>query len=195
MSATIQPRDLDLSIFGTAQVDYTVDGVTGCTYDKAVAMAGLQRAVAVESAIPAYTAAVRARQRKLDDLGRALADISGTLAKFDEDHRKTTSEQDIVKDAAKFWKSENVELALQAAKFIEDLADKVGKEGFTKEALEGPLEEFIRGNEWPMGKVMNCLRLALVGASSGLGIADIVTLIGRDEFARRIDAAVAKLGK
>lgn len=101
----------------------------------------------------------------------------------------------VEKDAAKFWKSENVELALQAAKFIEDLADKVGKEGFTKEALEGPLEEFIRGNEWPMGKVMNCLRLALVGASSGLGIADIVTLIGRDEFARRIDAAVAKLGK
>lgn len=101
----------------------------------------------------------------------------------------------VEKDAAKFWKSENVELALQAAKFIEDFADKVGKEGFTKEALEGPLEEFIRGNEWPMGKVMNCLRLALVGASSGLGIADIVTLIGRDEFARRIDAAVAKLGK
>ena len=96
MSATIQPRDLDLSIFGTAQVDYTVDGVTGCTYDKAVAMAGLQRAVAVERAIPAYTAAVRARQRKLEDLGRALADISGTLAKFDEDHRQTTSEQDIV---------------------------------------------------------------------------------------------------
>lgn len=101
----------------------------------------------------------------------------------------------VEKDAAKFWKSENVELALQAAKFIEDFADKVGKEGFTKEGLEGPLEEFIRGNEWPMGKVMNCLRLALVGASSGLGIADIVTLIGRDEFARRIDAAVAKLGK
>lgn len=96
MSATIQPHDLGLSIFGTAQVDYTVDGVAGCTYDKAVAMAGLQRAVAVEQAIPAYTAAVRARQQKLEDLGKALADISATLAKFDEDHRKTTSEQDIV---------------------------------------------------------------------------------------------------
>ena len=46
-----------------------------------------------------------------------------------------------------------------------------------------------------MGKVMNCLRLALVGASSGLGIADIVTLLGRDEFTSRIDAAVANLGK
>ncbi len=108
----------------------------------------------------------------------------------------------VEKDAAKFWKSENVELALKVADFIKDFAQKAeadkaaGKgEGFTKEALEGPLEEYIRGNEWPMGKVMNCLRLALVGASSGLGIADIVTLIGRDEFARRIDNAVKVLGK
>ena len=44
-----------------------------------------------------------------------------------------------------------------------------------------------------MGKVMNCLRLALVGASSGLGIADIVTLIGKEEFARRIEYIKGKL--
>ncbi|MBQ8420804.1 MAG: glutamate--tRNA ligase [Bacteroidales bacterium] len=87
----------------------------------------------------------------------------------------------VEKDAAKFWKEENYTLALKVADFI------VNFEGeFTKEALEGPLEEYIRGNEWPMGKVMNCLRLALVGASSGLGIADIVTIIGKKEFARRI---------
>ena len=94
----------------------------------------------------------------------------------------------VEKDAAKFWKEENYTLALQAADFI------LGFEGeFTKENLEGPLEEYIRGNEWPMGKVMNCLRLALVGASSGLGIADIVTLIGKKEFAKRIDFIKATL--
>jgi glutamyl-tRNA synthetase len=88
----------------------------------------------------------------------------------------------VEKDAAKFWKEENYTLALQAADFILNF-----KGEFTKESLEGPLEEYIRGNEWPMGKVMNCLRLALVGASSGLGIADIVTLIGKEEFAKRIE--------
>ncbi len=94
----------------------------------------------------------------------------------------------VEKDAAKFWKEENYTLALQVADFI------LGFEGeFTKEALEGPLEEFIRGNEWPMGKVMNCLRLALVGGSNGLGIADIVTLIGKKEFARRIEYIKSKL--
>ena len=95
----------------------------------------------------------------------------------------------VEKDAAKFWKEENYTLALQVADFI------LGFEGeFTKEALEGPLEEYIRGNEWPMGKVMNCLRLAMVGGSNGLGIADIVTLIGKKEFAKRIDFIKTTLG-
>ena len=94
----------------------------------------------------------------------------------------------VEKDAAKFWKEENYTLALQAADFILSFEGE-----FTKENLEGPLEEYIRSNEWPMGKVMNCLRLALVGASSGLGIADIVTLIGKKEFAKRIDFIKATL--
>ncbi len=88
----------------------------------------------------------------------------------------------VEKDAAKFWKEENYTLALQVADFILNFEGE-----FTKEALEGPLEEYIRGNEWPMGKVMNCLRLAMVGGSNGLGIADIVTLIGKKEFAKRIE--------
>ena len=45
-----------------------------------------------------------------------------------------------------------------------------------------------------MGKVMNCLRLALVGASSGLGIADVVCLIGKKEFANRINFIKETLG-
>jgi glutamyl-tRNA synthetase len=94
------------------------------------------------------------------------------------------------KDAAKFWKPENYTLALQAAGFIKGFSGP-----WEKEALETALEEFIRSNEWPMGKVMNCLRLALVGASSGLGIADIVTLIGKEEFGRRIDNIVNTLGQ
>jgi glutamyl-tRNA synthetase len=95
----------------------------------------------------------------------------------------------VEKDASKFWKEENYTLALQVADYI------INFEGeFTKENLEGPLEEYIRGNEWPMGKVMNCLRLAMVGGSNGLGIADIVTLIGKNEFAKRIEFIKATLG-
>jgi len=88
----------------------------------------------------------------------------------------------IEKDVNKFWKEENYVPAFKVAEFIENFEGD-----YTKEGIEGPLEEFIRSNEWPMGKVMNCLRLALVGASSGLGIADIVTLIGKEEVKNRIE--------
>lgn len=101
-----------------------------------------------------------------------------------------TPSEYVEKDAAKFWKEENYTLALQVADFIgRELGD------FSKEGIETAVEEFIRSREWPMGKVMNCLRLALVGASSGLGIADIVSLIGRYEFNLRINNIVEKLGK
>ena len=95
----------------------------------------------------------------------------------------------VQKDADKFWKPENSALALQAAHFLceTDIS-------FDKESVGPELEDYIRGNEWPMGKVMNCLRLALTGAASGLGIADILSFIGKDEFRRRIEAAAERLG-
>lgn len=86
------------------------------------------------------------------------------------------------KDVAKFWKEENYSLALQAADFVLSIP-----EPWTHESVGTALEEYIRSNGWPMGKVMNCLRLALSGASSGLGIADILVLIGSEELAYRIE--------
>ena len=86
------------------------------------------------------------------------------------------------KDRSKFWKEENYTLALQAASFVESIS-----EPWTHDSIGTALEEYIRSNGWPMGKVMNCLRLALAGVSSGLGIADILVLIGRNEFAYRIE--------
>ena len=62
-------------------------------------------------------------------------------------------------------------------------------------ALETALEEYINMREYPMGKVMNALRLALTGAASGLGIAAILSFIGRKEFARRMSFAAERLGR
>ena len=92
------------------------------------------------------------------------------------------------KDAAKFWKEENYSLAFKVADFVAAYGG-----AWEKPALETALEEYIRGNEWPMGKVMNCIRLALTGSGSGLGIADITILIGKEEFARRIETAKIKI--
>lgn len=82
----------------------------------------------------------------------------------------------LAKDADKFFSAENIAMAREAVGSGENI------------------EEFIRSREWPLGKVMNCIRLALTGSSNGLGIAEIIGLIGREEALRRIDWCTARLG-
>ena len=65
----------------------------------------------------------------------------------------------------------------------------------TADALEPVIVDYIKKNEFPMGKVMNSLRLALTGSASGLGIAAILSFIGRKEFARRMGSAAERLGR
>ena len=86
------------------------------------------------------------------------------------------------------------------APFLAKDVDKFWKEEYrtaAKDALEhceaGGIEEYIRSKGLPLGKVMNCLRLALTGAASGLGIADIVSFIGKDEALARLDYAFRRL--
>jgi len=95
----------------------------------------------------------------------------------------------LAKDADKFWKDENPSLAKDAAAFLAGSDLSVGGE-----AVAQSLEEHIKANEWPMGKVMNSLRLSLTGAASGLGIGEIVSLIGKKELSERVDFAFRRLG-
>ena len=96
----------------------------------------------------------------------------------------------LAKDADKFWKPEGYQPAYQVTEHV------CGFDGaFTKENIEPCLEDFIREQGWPMGKVMNCIRLAITGAASGLGITDILSFIGKEEFRARMDYAGERLGK
>ncbi len=95
------------------------------------------------------------------------------------------------KDVDKFWKAEHIPYCYELCQFITE--SYAGP--WTAEALEPAMVDYIKAREYPMGKVMNSLRLALTGAASGLGIAAILSFIGREEFARRMDAAGAKLGR
>ncbi|MBQ5411288.1 MAG: glutamate--tRNA ligase, partial [Bacteroidales bacterium] len=61
--------------------------------------------------------------------------------------------------------------------------------------LEEELVNYIKMREYPMGKVMNSIRLCLTGSASGLGIAAILSFIGRKEFARRMGYAAETLGR
>ena len=74
----------------------------------------------------------------------------------------------VEKDLRKFGTAENYSMACEAVESGEDL------------------ETFIRSREWPMGKVMNCIRLGLTGSGSGLGIHEIISCIGHEEAVRRV---------
>ncbi|MCR4824789.1 MAG: glutamate--tRNA ligase [Bacteroidales bacterium] len=84
----------------------------------------------------------------------------------------------LAKDVDKFYKPEIFAAALEAMEQAEP---------------EG-LEDYIRDHGMPMGKVMNCIRLALSGASSGLGISDILRFIGKEEGLARMHYMQERLG-
>lgn len=92
------------------------------------------------------------------------------------------------KSAAKFWAADI------PARVVELRGVLARCEDFTAATLEMTAKEWITANELPMGKVMNALRLALVGASEGIGVFDIAELIGRIEFINRMELIHQRLG-
>lgn len=92
------------------------------------------------------------------------------------------------KAVAKFWKDDNPE-------HLQNLRRQMAVvEEFTAANLEVVAHAWIEAQGLPMGKVMNTLRLALVGASAGANLFEITEIIGREEFLRRVDRAHQILG-
>ena len=70
------------SVYGVKQVEYTVDGEDGKDYAAALTAAAFRESTAIEEATSAYSAVVRERMRKVDDLGTILAHLSEANAKL-----------------------------------------------------------------------------------------------------------------
>ncbi len=88
------------------------------------------------------------------------------------------------KSVAKFWKEENVA-------YIRDLRGIFAElEVLEKESAEHLVREWIEAGQLPMGKIMNCLRIAIMGIGQGPDIFSICEFIGKQETLRRIDAAL-----
>jgi glutamyl-tRNA synthetase len=66
-------------------------------------------------------------------------------------------------------------------------------EDFTSVNIETLLKEWMTTNEIGMGKVMQPLRLSLVGALKGPHLFDIIEMIGKAETIKRIEKAIASL--
>ncbi|NHN25574.1 glutamate--tRNA ligase [Flavobacterium jejuense] len=89
--------------------------------------------------------------------------------------------------SSKNWKEETPELM---QKVIEEL-NKI--EDFISTNIETVLKEWMTINEIGMGKVMQPLRLSLVGALKGPHLFDIIEMIGKEETVKRIEKAIETL--
>jgi glutamyl-tRNA synthetase len=88
----------------------------------------------------------------------------------------------------KFWKEDTASIMRELIEVIQSV------ETFETANIEPAIKNFINEKGYGMGKVMNALRLSLVGESKGPGVADICELLGRDETVSRINSAVKVLG-
>ena len=89
--------------------------------------------------------------------------------------------------AAKNWKEETPELMKQVIEVLNSIED------FTSLNIETILKEWMTSNEIGMGKVMQPLRLSLVGALKGPHLFDIIEMIGKAETVSRIEKAIHTL--
>jgi len=89
--------------------------------------------------------------------------------------------------AAKNWKEETPVLMQQVIAELNKIED------FTSVTIENELKNWMTTNEIGMGKVMQPLRLSLVGALKGPHLFDIIEMIGKTETIKRIEKAIQTL--
>ena len=89
--------------------------------------------------------------------------------------------------ASKNWKPETAELMNKLIDVLENTLD------FSSVNTEAVVKAWMEENGIGMGKVMQPLRLSLVGSLKGPAVFDIMALIGKEETINRIKNAIAAL--
>ena len=91
------------------------------------------------------------------------------------------------KNVKKNWKEGTPELMQELVTIVSEIED------FSSENTEKVIKEWISGKEIGFGKVMQPLRLSLVGKLAGPHLFDIIAMIGKEETIKRLENAIEKL--
>ena len=83
-----------LTVYGVQQMQYTVDGLSGQDFAAALTIAAFRQSAAIENSASSYAAVVRQRQKKVDDLGDALAVLAKALASMTTDKQDPDDKSD-----------------------------------------------------------------------------------------------------
>jgi glutamyl-tRNA synthetase len=92
------------------------------------------------------------------------------------------------KATKKQWKPFTADLLRKVMAVLQNIED------FSSENTENILKEWISSQEIGFGKVMQPLRLSLVGGLKGPHLFDIIALIGKENALARIEKAIDTLG-
>ena len=92
------------------------------------------------------------------------------------------------KGLAKHWKAETPSYLRQIIAVLKGLPND-----YTIDIIEQALYNEIHEADLPMGKVMNGIRMALVGAPRGARIHEIIYLLGVTESIRRMQCAIEQI--
>ncbi len=91
------------------------------------------------------------------------------------------------KDVKKHWKPESPDILKELAKILES------EEDFRAPVLENAVSKWINSRELGFGKVMNPLRIVIVGAAKGPHVFDILEILGKKESLERIGNGLERL--
>lgn len=91
------------------------------------------------------------------------------------------------KNAKKAWKEETPDLMKKLIEVISDIND------FNIENIQTEIKGWITAKEIGFGKIMQPLRLALVGKLTGPDLFEIITMIGKNATINRIENVIKKL--
>ena len=92
-----------------------------------------------------------------------------------------------VKTVQKVWKEDTPDLMLNARSVIQTTTP------FAAGHLEENMKGFVEAHGVGFGRVMNPLRLLLVGAAMGPHLFDIMEIIGKEETLARIDRGLKNI--
>ena len=87
----------------------------------------------------------------------------------------------------KSWKEETPSLLKEFIQVVSRVDD------FSSKNIETKIKEWITSKEIGFGKVMQPLRLSLVGKLAGPHLFDIIELIGKQETIKRIENSIEKI--
>lgn len=173
------------AVYGVEQMSYTVDGVAGQDYAAALTAASFKEAAAIETALAGYAEVVRQRQRKLEDLGAAMAGLNYAYA--------TLKVKDMESDDKTDYTRELYQAYVLAGKY----GISIGWTGYSNDTMQATRKQMMNAQnavQYAIDKEDNDLKQDMVSLNSYISKRDNSFSTASKIVKKSLDAADSTIG-